>query len=263
MLFSIITVSYNNREGLAKTVKSVLGQTFTDYEYLVIDGGSTDGSAEDIRQVADRLGFWCSEPDGGIYPAMNKGVAKAKGDYVLFLNSGDCFHSANVLEKVSGQLDNKDIVSGYALRTDGKILNVHEDDVLMLLLHSTFSHQATFIRRSLFDNYQYDPEVKIIADWKAWVDWVIGENRSWKYIDTVVCDYDIEGVSSSTKNWDEILRERRAVWESFLPTKVVDQLYEDNSWYLSGHTKYISGHPVLRKLLLLCTKVLAGIGKTI
>lgn len=80
MKLSIITINYNNREGLKKTIESVLSQTFTDYEYIIIDGGSTDGSRELIEQYQSHLSFWCSEPDKGIYNAMNKGIAKARGN---------------------------------------------------------------------------------------------------------------------------------------------------------------------------------------
>ena len=86
---SIITVNLNNCDGLQKTIDSVVGQTFTDYEWIVIDGGSMDGSRELIEQYADCLAYWCSEPDNGIYNAMNKGISRATGEWLLFLNSGD------------------------------------------------------------------------------------------------------------------------------------------------------------------------------
>ena len=91
MKLSIITVNLNNLEGLKKTYESVVSQTFTDYEWLVIDGGSTDGSREFIEQHQDKFAYWCSEPDKGIYNAMNKGIVRAKGEYLNFMNSGDYF----------------------------------------------------------------------------------------------------------------------------------------------------------------------------
>ena len=89
MKLSIITINYNNREGLKKTINSVINQTFRDFEYILIDGGSEDGSKEIILQHEAQFSYWRSEKDHGIYNAMNKGILAAKGDYLLFLNSGD------------------------------------------------------------------------------------------------------------------------------------------------------------------------------
>ena len=100
MKFSIITINYNNCEGLRRTIESVVNQTCHDFEYIIIDGGSTDGSVDVIKQYADQIDYWVSEPDKGIYNAMNKGVAVAKGEYCLFLNSGDSLHNNSALAKV-------------------------------------------------------------------------------------------------------------------------------------------------------------------
>ena len=95
--FSIITVNYNNLEGLKKTVESVKNQTYQKFEYIVIDGGSYDGSLEFIKDNESLLDYWVSEPDSGVYQAMNKGIEKATGEYLLFLNSGDHFCNTKVL----------------------------------------------------------------------------------------------------------------------------------------------------------------------
>ena len=93
MLFSIITINYNNSEGLRQTIDSVVSQTYHEYEYIVIDGGSTDGSVDIIGFFSDKVDYWVSEKDRGIYHAMNKGVAQAHGDYCIFMNSGDSFYN--------------------------------------------------------------------------------------------------------------------------------------------------------------------------
>ena len=103
MKLSIITINYNNARGLERTIKSVICQTFTNYEYIIVDGGSTDGSLEVINKYADHISKWVSEPDEGIYNAMNKGTRMASGEYFNYMNSGDCFCDAHVLE------DNGDI----------------------------------------------------------------------------------------------------------------------------------------------------------
>src|SRR5215213_3812369 len=97
--FSIISINLNNAEGLQKTFDSVFNQTFTDFEYIIIDGGSSDGSEEIIKENADKFSYWVSEKDDGIYDAMNKGIAKATGDYLLFLNSGDHLLDSSILQK--------------------------------------------------------------------------------------------------------------------------------------------------------------------
>jgi glycosyltransferase involved in cell wall biosynthesis len=97
---SIITINYNNRDGLEKTIRSVIDQRFTDFEFIVIDGGSTDGSVDNIRKYENKINYWCSEKDAGIYNAQNKGIKKAKGEYCLFLNSGDFLYNEDVLNKI-------------------------------------------------------------------------------------------------------------------------------------------------------------------
>src|SRR5574344_3096999 len=91
MKYSIITINYNNKVGLERTIKSVINQTCKDYEYIIIDGTSTDGSKEVIDKYKQYLNYWVSEPDEGIYYAMNKGTLMSHGDYCNFLNSGDCY----------------------------------------------------------------------------------------------------------------------------------------------------------------------------
>ena len=91
MKYSIITINYNHIEGLKRTIDSVISQTSSNYEYIIIDGGSTDGSVNIIKEYKEHLVYWISEKDNGVYHAMNKGVAQAQGDYCIFMNSGDCF----------------------------------------------------------------------------------------------------------------------------------------------------------------------------
>ena len=112
MRLSVITINMNNRKGLERTIKSVVCQIFADFEYIVIDGASVDGSADVIREYADKIHYWISEPDTGIYNAMNKGILQAKGDYCLFLNSGDALYTTTVLEEVFNQNFSEDIIIG-------------------------------------------------------------------------------------------------------------------------------------------------------
>lgn len=261
VLFSIITVNFNDSVGLQNTIESVLRQSYGNFEFIVIDGGSTDGSEKILKDNSKGITFWCSEPDDGIYNAMNKGVKHAKGEYVLFLNAGDVFHSSSVLEEVACQLDDKDIVSGYALRDGDTVLNIHEKNILMMFFHSTFSHQATFIKKELFANYQYDESLRFVSDWKAWVDWVILGNKTYKYIDTIVADYDFNGISSDSSNWKKIVAERQQVLQDAFPPLVLYNLNLLHDIYMQTHYKYIVGHQKIKNICFALWKPMAFIGK--
>lgn len=119
MKLSIITVNRNNTEGLRKTIESVVSQTYTDFEYIIIDGASTDGSVDIIKEYADRITYWVSEPDNGIYNAMNKGILKAKGEYLQFLNSGDWLVDEGVLQTMIKYTDDVDILIGNIYLING------------------------------------------------------------------------------------------------------------------------------------------------
>ena len=166
---SIITVNLNNLEGLKRTMDSVLSQTFLDYEYIIIDGGSTDGSREYIEQYADRLTYWCSEPDNGIYNAMNKAVTKASGEYVCFMNSGDCLYSDSILEDIFSTEQTADILYGDIWRSkNGKKVSERKFPKQITaeqMFRGGITHQAIFSRRSLHIQYPYDEKYKMIADW--------------------------------------------------------------------------------------------------
>ena len=171
---TIITVNFNNRTGLEHTIKSVVQQGFPDLEYIVIDGASTDGSVDVIQQYADKISFWKSEPDRGIYDAMNKGIRRAMGEYVLFLNSGDYFTDSNILKRVfETDCNRADLIVGRQKYIDrvsgrkGKSPSLHDDEMnIQFFLSSTLPHQATFIRRDLFDRCgMYDETYRVSADW--------------------------------------------------------------------------------------------------
>ncbi len=155
MKLSIITVNFNDAEGLERTIKSVIAQTFKDYEFIIIDGGSTDGSVDIIKKYEDHVNYWVSEPDGGIYPGMNKGLRLANGDYLNFMNGGDCYHSKDVLEKIFSLDTNADIITGA--HAENGLRNVGKDGVTMLDLYKwAIDHQASFIRRQVALRHPYD-----------------------------------------------------------------------------------------------------------
>lgn len=213
MKYSIITINFNNKDGLEKTIQSVLSQTSHDYEFIIIDGGSTDGSADIIKQNANHIDYWVSEPDGGRYPAMNKGIKQAKGDYLNFMNSGDTFHSSTVLEDIAKMNYTEDIITGgfYDREKNIKHIIKPQDVTLLTMFKNTFNHQATFYRRKLFDKRLYDENYVIQSDAKFNYLSIIYDNCSVRIIDYIVADYDFNGISSNLsivdKEWNQLLAE--------------------------------------------------------
>ena len=213
MKYYIITINYNNKDGLDKTIQSVLDQTCQDFEYIIIDGGSTDGSTDIIKQYANRISYWVSEPDGGRYPAMNKGIKHAKGDYLNFMNSGDTFHSSKVLEDISKLGFTEDIITGgfYDCEKGVKHIIKPQEVTLLTMLKNTFNHQATFIKRELFKKRLYDENYIIQSDAKFNYQSIIYDNCSVRIIDYIVANYDFNGISSNLalvdKEWDQLLEE--------------------------------------------------------
>lgn len=221
MKYSIITVNYNNKTGLEKTIKSVISQTFKDFEYIVIDGGSTDGSVEIIREHADEITYWVSESDKGIYNAMNKGVMKAQGDYLNFMNSGDCFHSINVLSEILKKSNGESIITGrYVNASTLSVYQVNALSITLLtLLKEPFNHQATFYKKELFDNRLYDESLHIQADWKFNMQSIIMDNCSVKIVDTIVANYDFNGIS--VKDSRRTQEERKKVLQELYPIRIM------------------------------------------
>ena len=170
-LLSIITINYNNLEGLKKTMSSICEQSFTDFEYIVIDGGSTDGSAAYIESRQSDVDYWVSEKDDGIYHAMNKGIAQARGAYLQFVNSGDWLFNATIIERMIPHLKRSDVIYGNLVKVfpDGsevidkgpkrKKINIDT------FLWGTLNHGSAYIKAALFQKYGvYDEHLKIVSD---------------------------------------------------------------------------------------------------
>ena len=205
MKLSIITVNLNNATGLLKTIGSVVSQTWQEFEYIIIDGASTDGSKELIDQYANQQINFISEPDTGVFNAMNKGIRMAKGEYLLFLNSGDFLVDKDVLKKVFMTKYTEDILCGSCLVSDkGKLVfttNPPETFQLSHFYKATIAHQATFIKRSLFDHFGYYREdLKFMSDWEFWIRIIILGLATTKKLNIVVSNYNLDGISSDKSN---------------------------------------------------------------
>lgn len=196
---SIITVNLNNLNGLKKTIESVLDQNNNRFEFIIIDGGSEDGSREYIEQNKKRFDFWCSAPDNGIYDAMNKGIDQANGQYLLFLNSGDYLVNESVLRSFFELDPKEDVIYGNSLLKDGENYNIKvmpEINSLIASLSNTINHQTIFYKRSLFANgNRYRTEFKIVADWVFLNDILLNKKATIKHIDLIIPCFDVNGIS--------------------------------------------------------------------
>lgn len=213
MLFSIITVTYNAAQVLAPTLKSVKEQTFHDFEYLVIDGASTDDTLQLVNQ-ADIIGtVLSSEPDKGLYDAMNKALDKAQGQYLIFLNAGDTFATAQTLERIALKTkDMPDIVYGQTqiVDMDRKVLGMRHLTAPEVLDWKSFKdgmlvcHQAFIARRELCPHY--DMQYRFSADYD-WCIRVLKQSKRTAYVgDEPIISYLSDGLT--TKNHKKSLRER-------------------------------------------------------
>ena len=227
MKFSIITVNYNNREGLEQTIKSVANQTYRDYEFIVIDGGSTDGSADVLRQYDKDITYWVSEPDKGIYQAMNKGIQRATGDYLNFMNSGDAYYADDVLQQVADSATDADILTGRDYHYSERRQQGHASILPSRLTMATFfvatlDHQSSFIRRSLFDGNPYrEEDYRLVSDWIFFTEQVVDRQCSVQLLPIIVCRREEGGLS-------EQQRERnRSEIDRFLHEHLSPGIYAD------------------------------------
>lgn len=222
MKVSIITVNYNDRVGLESTICSVLKQDCNDFEYIIIDGGSTDGSVDVIQHYADKINYWISEKDRGIYHAMNKGVAHSHGDYCLFLNSGDSFCHTSVLKNIMALNYSEDIIVGKVIAKDKQteLFIPPLKEISMYYLYSaTISHQGAFIKTEMLRKTPYDEQLKIVSDWKFFLESIVFNNCSIRYVDERVAYFDTTGISTS--NPEQMWAEKIKVLSEKLPPRVL------------------------------------------
>ncbi len=215
---SIITINYNNLEGLQRTVESVVNQTWQEFEYIIIDGGSTDGSAEYIETQSNHFDYWVSEPDKGIYNAMNKGIVKATGEYLLFLNSGDHLNDSSVLEINNIFLKEKDIVYFNIKEIRGNTIIIKkcpQEITFSYMVKDSIPHQSTFIRKSLFDSVGlYDEKLEIVSDWKFFIIALGKYKATYLYVDDDLSTFYIGGISSHNDNFQKMLKEKEFIISS-------------------------------------------------
>lgn len=232
MTISIVTINWNNNKGLQRTLASIAAQTYSDFECVVIDGASTDGSTDTIKQYENDPRFHCtSEPDKGIYNAMNKGIRKAQGQYVVMINSGDWLMADNVLARMAEALAKHNypaILYGTTTNIwpDGKTQKNPPQDTRYTMLsfyRGTLDHVGTLIKRSLFEEYgYYDESKKIVSDWSWFLNVVVFGGIQPIHVDIDTVYFDMTGISENNgKNRSIIQNEKRSVLAKTLPPLVL------------------------------------------
>ena len=201
MRISIITICYNAVNVIERTINSVIKQTYQNIEYIVIDGKSNDGTVDKIENHLDKIDIFISEPDSGIYNAMNKGIKMMTGDYCLFMNAGDCFKNKNVLQETVPYLTGEAVISGNEIdMRNGKVEDISFPPPKLdfsFFCNNCIKHQATFIRTDIIKANLYDESLKIAADWKFWFQQLYINHHSYKGIDVDICLFSRDGISTT------------------------------------------------------------------
>lgn len=286
MKLSIITINYNNVEGLRKTIASVAAQTYRDIEHIIVDAASIDGSVDIIKDYARACRYpvvWSSEPDGGVYAGMNKGIKKATGEYIYILNSGDKLAGPEVTARMIAALNDgmsrdKSLNDGGMDILIGNIVQVYADgkrkverresrvkgqepqpieSSMLTFYKGTIPQDAAFVRRELFEKYGYfDEKMKICADWKLYLNMItLGGVQPW-YVDIDVVQFDMSGISNT--NNELRLAERRAYLEEVLPASVLKD-YDDHAFDIEQMNRLRERH--LYRLVYFIERVLFKLEK--
>lgn len=225
MKISIVTINYNNLSGLKKTRESIISQTYRDYEWIVIDGGSSDGAKEFLQEHTDEMSYWCCEKDKGVYNALNKGTQHVTGDYIICMNSGDFFYDEYVLEHVCGEKLTADVVYGdwVQLYEDGHTNNLYGPKTFSLhfICKWNLSHQAIFARADIMKNSPYDERYDVIADWAKWVELTL-KKCTFQYVPYNICYFAMGGLSCTS---DRIEEEVKMLRETEMSPAVIETMH--------------------------------------
>lgn len=230
MKLSIITICYNDKQGLQLTLESVKAQTTHDFQYIVIDGASKDGSADLLTSYAPFIDYSVSEPDSGIYNAMNKGIAKSEGEYCLFMNAGDTIFANDTIERAMPLLDGTDFLSGNTICVfpDGKtkVWKAVNDASTYLMSMYSLSHQATFIKTDMLKKRPYREDLKVVSDWEQMFYELIIGDKTYKRLNLNICKFAQGGVSSTQAETRE--RERKIVLNEHFSKKMQTDIAHPN-----------------------------------
>lgn len=267
---SIITINRNNSIGLKNTIQSIISQNYNEWqkiEYIIIDGNSSDDSVKIIQsfisnpETQDKISFWSSESDTGIYNAMNKGIKKAHGNYCLFLNSGDTLNSPEVLTSLISIIkSDKDFYySNYYFQKNGKnnLISLPENIDQTYFLSGTINHQNCLIKKSLFKTISlYDETYRILADWDFYIKAFYKHNCSFQFCETIFSKYESDGISSTSTHSEKYWKEREMLisknfnnFSQLINHYIqMEQEYKQSIWY------EIKSKWGISKFLIFCMK---------
>ena len=225
-LVTVVTVTYNAGSVLEDTILSVLNQTYPNIEYIIIDGGSTDETIDIIKKYEDRISYWVSEPDDGIYDAMNKGIEKATGDWINFMNAGDMFYSRNVLADIFidrlSEVNNQDVLYGdtvfkyysYSFMEKPAPIDTLEDN-------KYFSHQSSFAKVELMKKYKFNPNLKISSDYQFFYE-LYKNGYNFLYTPIIISIFLGENSTSGTHKM-----------QAYKETAIINHKYDKKTWFLT------------------------------
>lgn len=215
MKITIITVCYNASSCIEKTIQSIINQTYSNIEYIIIDGKSTDSTLNLIRKYEKYISHWISEPDNGVFDAMNKGISMASGEYIIFMNAGDYFAETSIIEDVVNYImhnNNADVYHGDIYRDIKSPKHIWKDIPFYLnkkkLKGMNICHQAIFTKLSTAKKYYFDTSYKVSADYNMMMQ-IFKDKGSFKYIPLNIAIYNTTGIS--TTNWKQTIYEEARI----------------------------------------------------
>jgi glycosyltransferase involved in cell wall biosynthesis len=241
-LISIVTVVFNAEKYLEDTIKSVINQTYENIEYIIIDGGSTDGTIDIIKKYKDKIDYWISEKDNGIYDAMNKGFDRASGEWINFMNAGDKFYenkTCNSVFKDNKDFDNVDVIYGDLIVDYGKFQRFEKArSIGSMWKGMVFSHQSSFIRSEYHKEYKYSLNYNIAGDFEFFYN-TFKKNKKFKYINNIISIMDVNGLSDGNR---------------FKSIRQMHQIVNDNGFSLKYNVyyPYLYIDQFMRKAVKLC-----------
>ena len=219
-LVSIVTVTFNAEALLEKTILSVINQTFVDKEYIIIDGGSNDGTVSLIRRYETAIDYWRSEPDEGVYDGMNKAIRLCRGEWINFMNAGDSFNTTAVLADIFGHSYSDDIsvIYGHTMNQYGEGFEAIEKcrPLEAFYREKPFCHQSVFVRTAHMREFGFDTRFKIAADYDFFYR-LYAEGKKFVLSNRVIANYDMNGISS---NYVDSFLESRAVTARYAPEHI-------------------------------------------
>ena len=260
MIISIVTITYNNISGFKQTAESIIKQSEQSFEWIVIDGGSSDGTVEYLKSLSRQPDYWVSERDRGIYDALNKGISRATGQYVCCMNAGDCFYDFDVLAKVYKYNLTEDIIYGnWTLIEKKKRIDVQapvEMPSYYFFFEHNLCHQAMFVKTALLRESPFDTSYKICADHKKWQDFML-QQRTFQYIDVRVCIHDNrDGISSDIHSKQFVSELERMLSEMPRGLRLISALEKSEKDMLrkknTKHLRQVRILAVISILLLFC-----------